>query len=100
VASSRLPLRARPPLDFTAASEYVAAVTSPPEQITVRCHGCNTVYKDWRRASINLSLGEDFPDEYIEECGTATCPACGLRVNLGGLIVRSEEPGTEVWEFR
>jgi hypothetical protein len=74
-------------------------MTSPPEQITVRCP-CGSVYEDWRRASVNLSLGEDFPEEYLDECSSATCPECGLRVDLGGLVVRGDGPGSEVWEFR
>jgi hypothetical protein len=78
----------------------VRDVTSPPEQITVRCPGCGLVYEDWRRASINLSLGEDFPDDYLDECMSATCPECGQRVDLGGLVVRGDDSGSEVWEFR
>jgi hypothetical protein len=42
---------------------------------------------------MNLEL-DDFPDEYVEEMSTATCPSCGTRVDLGALVVR--EDGT--WE--
>ncbi len=61
-------------------------MTSPPENITIRCPKCGEVYEDWYRASVNLEL-DDFDDEYLEECSTATCPACGHKVRIDVLIV-------------
>lgn len=74
-------------------------MTSPVETITVKCPRCSHLYEDWRRASINLSLGEDFSDDYIHEAMSAMCPACGLRVDLADLVVREgEELDSEIWE--
>ncbi len=61
-------------------------MTSPPKDIMVECPECGMIYLDWHRASINLKL-DDFDDDYIEEATTATCPYCGHKVDLGGLIV-------------
>jgi len=35
-------------------------MTSPPEEISVKCPGCGKLYQDWRRPSINRTLGEKF----------------------------------------
>jgi DNA-directed RNA polymerase subunit RPC12/RpoP len=55
--------------------------------VTVRCPACSAVFKAWHRASINLSLGEQWTDEEIEEATSAGCPTCGTRFAIGGLIV-------------
>lgn len=72
-------------------------VTSPVEEILVRCPECSHVYEDWYRASLNLTL-ESFSDDYMEKASTATCPKCGHKVELGGLVVSREDDEREVWE--
>ena len=62
-------------------------MTSPPESITVNCPLCGCEYQDWWRPSVNLDL-EDFDPAYLEECSSATCPRCGLRVPLATLTVQ------------
>jgi NAD-dependent SIR2 family protein deacetylase len=61
-------------------------MTSPPEKITVRCPECGERYEDWYRASVNLAL-DDFDEEYLSDCSTATCPACGREVKFDLLVV-------------
>ena len=63
-------------------------MTSPPEEITVKCPRCAQRFRDWRRASINLDLDPEFDPDYIQEATTAGCPACGLLIDLGTLVVR------------
>jgi hypothetical protein len=63
-------------------------VTSPPQEITVQCPQCGQIYKDWWRPSINLSLGERFSDEYLEEASTSTCPTCHYKVRHSLLVIR------------
>ncbi len=72
----------------------MVTVTSPPENITIKCPECRHIYEDWYRPSINLTL-EDFDDDYLEEASTATCPVCKHKVRLGVLVVRNDG----VWEF-
>jgi hypothetical protein len=69
-------------------------MTSPIEFIEVRCPGCGATYKTQYRASVNTDL-DDFTEEYIEEMQTGTCPDCGHKVALGGLVVRGD-----AWEVR
>ena len=69
-------------------------MSSPVENIMVRCPGCMHEYEDWHRASLNLAL-DNFDDDYIREASTATCPNCGKVVNLGVLIVGSDG----VWQL-
>lgn len=55
-------------------------MTSPPQIVHVRCVRCGTEFKDWARASINLSLDPEADDpDYLEEAGSVTCPKCGHR---------------------
>ena len=68
-------------------------MTSPPEQIRVRCPRCGREYDDWYRPSVNLDL-DDFDEEYLRRASTATCPACGLVVEIGSLVVEGD-----VWTF-
>jgi endogenous inhibitor of DNA gyrase (YacG/DUF329 family) len=68
-------------------------MTSPPEDIIVKCPNCNNVYKDWHRASFNLGL-EDFDEEYMDEATSSTCPNCKFKVKHEVLIVRKDG----VWE--
>lgn len=75
-------------------------MTSPPKQITVRCPKCSETYTDWIRPSINLSLGEEWTEEEIEEATTVVCPKCSTRVDPGSLIVEMDEHGDETWTFQ
>ena len=61
-------------------------MTSPPEEITVECPKCGNLYEDWYRASVNLDL-DDFDEEYLDQCSSATCPECQHKVNLDVLVV-------------
>ncbi len=70
-------------------------MTSPPKKITVACPGCGTLYEDWYRPSINLSLGEDWTAEELREASTARCPSCGHAVELDTLVVKGD-----VWTMR
>ena len=63
-------------------------MTSPPEEITVKCPKCGYFYKDWFRASINLDL-DPFDSEHLEKCSNAKCPQCRHTVNLDMLIVEN-----------
>ena len=72
-------------------------MTSPIEEITVQCPKCGHLYQDWTRASVNLDL-DDFDEEYLEQCSTATCPECHYKIDLDVLIVEDgvfkfEAPG-------
>ncbi len=62
-------------------------MTSPPEEITVECPKCGHDYKDWFRGSVNLDL-DDFDDEYLDQCSSATCPECQHKVNLDVLVAK------------
>jgi hypothetical protein len=74
-------------------------MTSPPQEITVKCPKCGKVYEDWYRASVNLML-DDFDDDYLDECSSATCPDCGYKIEFDILIVDKEGtfivPGEEM----
>ncbi len=63
-------------------------MTSPPEQVTVQCPGCEMTYQDWFRASINLDL-DDFDEAYLDECSSAVCPSCKHKVYFEQLVVRN-----------
>ncbi len=65
------------------------SMTSPPEIIVVECPKCSERYTDWYRPSINLMI-EAFDDDYLEEAGSATCPACGHRTALDVLVVSDD----------
>lgn len=66
-------------------------MSSPIENITVRCPACKHKYEDWYRASVNLEL-DDFDDDYVRKASTATCPQCGHVVECGVLVV--DQDGT------
>ena len=61
-------------------------MTSPPEPITVECPNCRHEYEDWFRPSINLTL-DDFDDDYLDRCSSATCPNFGCTVKIDVLVV-------------
>lgn len=63
-------------------------MTSPIENITVRCPKCGHLYEDWLRRSLNVDLDPWVTDEYAQRAFTATCPECHHVVDLGGLVVR------------
>ncbi len=75
-------------------------MTSPPEKITVECPKCGRFYEDWYRASVNLDL-DDFDEEYLESCSTATCPHCKHKVNLDVRVVEDDvftwKPDAPTW---
>ncbi len=62
-------------------------MTSPVEEIGVTCPRCGHRWETYWRASINLTLGEEWTEEEIKAATTATCPECGQRSALGVLIV-------------
>jgi uncharacterized protein (UPF0212 family) len=64
-------------------------MTSPPQEIRVKCPKCGNVFGDWYRPSVNLML-DDFDDDYLDECSSATCPACGYTIELDTLVVDKE----------
>ena len=75
-------------------------VTSPVEEILVRCPRCRHLYRDWWRASINpqldLALGADL--DYLDATRTAICPACGAHTAVEELtprrdLWRADDPG-------
>lgn len=68
-------------------------MTSPPQRITVACPECGIEYDDWMR-SVNLDF-EDFSEDYLRQCETATCPRCAHVVEIGG-VLRVEG---NVWTF-
>ncbi len=68
-------------------------MTSPIEQVTVKCPNCGHVYDDWFRASINQTLGERFDEADVRRATAATCPRCGHVVEFDALIV----DGDGVW---
>ena len=61
-------------------------MTSPPEDILIKCPKCGFVFMDFIRGSINLNL-DNFDDEYMDKCMFATCPKCDTRINKGVFIV-------------
>jgi hypothetical protein len=63
-------------------------MTMPIETIRVRCPHCQKVYKDWYRDSINLDI-DNFDDDYIDQCSSATCPKCGHKVYFDNLVVKN-----------
>jgi DNA-directed RNA polymerase subunit RPC12/RpoP len=62
-------------------------MTTPPEQVTIKCPECGGIYQDWIRRSVNLSL-DDFDDEYLDQCSSAVCPACKHKVYFENLVVK------------
>lgn len=71
-------------------------MTSPAEEVDVRCPGCGHEWRDWTRASVNLDLDPWADAEYLEECSTATCPECGVRSQIADVLVVDGE----TWRWR
>ena len=65
-------------------------ITAPIEEIEVQCPKCSTIYKDWIRGSINLSLGEEWTDEEIDEATSVTCPNCKYKQYGDSIIVSND----------
>jgi len=62
-------------------------MTSPVEEVDVRCPRCGHEWTDWCRASVNLDLDPWADEDYLEECATATCPECGLRSPIVDVLI-------------
>jgi endogenous inhibitor of DNA gyrase (YacG/DUF329 family) len=69
-------------------------MTSPPQDITIRCPACHREFRSWWRPSINLKM-DHFDEKYMEEATVKTCPHCGQKVKLDTLIV--DEDGVWHW---
>lgn len=63
-------------------------MTSPIEEIEIKCPNCGMMYSSWYRPSINLNL-DDFDEEYIDECSSAVCP-CKFKVYFETIVVDKE----------
>ena len=48
--------------------------------------------------SLSLAL-DDFDADYLEQASTTTCPACGVKHDLGTLVVRRDDHGNTVFEM-
>ena len=64
-------------------------MTSPIQQITIRCPKCGLQFESWWRASINLAL-DDFDDAYVQAARVKTCPHCGQKVAMDMLVVSKD----------
>jgi DNA-directed RNA polymerase subunit RPC12/RpoP len=62
-------------------------MTSPPARVELDCPTCGTHFADYYRPSVNLSLGEEWTKEELEEAATVRCPSCGWRGEPGTLLV-------------
>lgn len=65
-------------------------MTSPITPIFVWCPNCMAEFMDFYRPSINLSLGEEWTEEELEQASSVQCPTCGLRQGVGTLIVNKD----------
>ncbi len=65
-------------------------MTSPIEEIEVQCPQCSGIFKDSVRWSINLSLGEEWTDEEIDEATSVTCPNCKYKQYGDSIIVSND----------
>jgi hypothetical protein len=62
-------------------------VTSPPHPVEIECPNCGTRFTAYLRSSINLTLGETWTEEEIENATTSTRPTCGTRLSYEALII-------------
>lgn len=69
----------------------VRSMTSPPKEIEVICPKCNTLFNDWYRPSINLTLGKPWTEDQIRRATSITCPSCSDVTRVSSLIVESHE---------
>ena len=65
-------------------------MTSPIEEIEVHCPQCSTIFTDTIRGSINLSLGQEWTDEEIDEATSVTCPNCKYKQYGDSIIVSND----------
>lgn len=63
-------------------------MTSPIVEIEVRCPSCDEVFNTWHRASVNLSLGEEWSSQDLDAVLYVGCPKCSARYEKGSLILR------------
>lgn len=61
-------------------------MSSPPENIRIKCPQCGCIYDDWWRPSINLGL-DSFDEDYVKEASESKCPDCGFVVKHDVLVV-------------
>ena len=61
-------------------------MTSPIENIEVECPACGERFVTWHRGSVNLSLGENWTKEELNEVRFAYCPKCNGRFEKAVLI--------------
>ena len=54
-------------------------MTSPIVDIEVECPACGERFVTWHRSSVNLSLGEEWTKEELDEVKFANCPRCNGR---------------------
>ena len=66
-------------------------MTSPAVRVGIECPGCRHEYQAWHRPSINLTLGEQWTEEEIEQATSAVCPECGLEVELETLVIEAAD---------
>ena len=65
-------------------------MTSPIVDIEVECPACGERFATWHRASVNLSLGENWTKEELDGVRFAICPKCNGRFEKDVLIARIE----------
>ena len=62
-------------------------MSSPARAIRILCRSCGETFTTFTyRPAINVTL-EDWTPEEIRTATTATCPDCGLEVQLTALLV-------------
>ena len=65
-------------------------MTSPPVEIEVECPACGERFVTWHRASVNLSLGEQWTKKELDELMFVNCPRCNDRFERDVLIATIE----------
>jgi len=61
-------------------------MTSPIVDIEVECPACGERFIAWHRASVNLSLGENWTKKELDEVKFAKCSSCNGRFEKDMLI--------------
>ena len=61
-------------------------MTSPIVDIEVACPSCGEQFVTWHRGSVNLSLGEKWIKEELDELQFVNCPKCNGRFEKDLLI--------------
>ena len=65
-------------------------MTSPIENIEVECPACGEQFVTWHRGSVNLSLGEKWTKEELNEVRFAYCPKCNAHFEKDVFILQAE----------